>query len=180
MTCWKAWVHIRLKIKERHQKGRVFPLPFWSWSDRKWFELRVVDELCFPSEAFRPSCLTKGLLTVWPDYFLTFGHLCQWKLSPWHTKFVKASPKFSQIGNKHSKIARLWKICQIWSNCHLKKAFKLFSSLCCIYQRFLIGQSRPFLSIFILFTLQFKYKLQNCCSWDSYPGPQDGRRRPIH
>ena len=97
MTCWKAWVHIRLKIKERHQKGRVFPLPFWSWSDRKWFELRVVDELCFPSQAFRPSCLTKGLLTVWPDYFLTFGHLCQWKLSPWHTKFVKASPK-SQKG----------------------------------------------------------------------------------
>ena len=41
-----------------------------------------------------------------------------------------------------------------------------------------------FCFIFVLFTLQFKFKLKKakrrCCAWDSNQGPQDGRRRRIH
>ena len=39
-----------------------------------------------------------------------------------------------------------------------------------------------FLFIFVLFLLQFQYKLKKhrWCAWDSNPGPQDGRRRQNH
>ena len=39
-----------------------------------------------------------------------------------------------------------------------------------------------FLFIFVLFSLQFQYKLKKhrWCAWDSNPGPQDGRRRRNH
>ena len=39
-----------------------------------------------------------------------------------------------------------------------------------------------FLFIFILFLLQFKYKLKKLsyCAWDLNPGLQDGRRRQNH
>ena len=39
-----------------------------------------------------------------------------------------------------------------------------------------------FLFIFVLFLLQFQYKLKKrrWCAWDSNPGPQDGRRRRNH
>ena len=53
----------------------------------------------------------------------TFGHLLQWKLSQWHTKFAKIGPKFSLIGNKSSKRA---KFRQIWSHWFLiKKDYSL-------------------------------------------------------
>ena len=45
-----------------------------------------------------------------------------------------------------------------------------------------MGQSRPVLFIFFLFSLQFQYKLKKhrWCAWDLNPGPQDGRRRRNH
>ena len=52
-------------------------------------------------------------VTRWLDYSSTFGHLYQWKLAQWHTKFAKVGPRFSQIVNKPSKnCPRLWRFCQ--------------------------------------------------------------------
>ena len=46
--------------------------------------------------------------------FFNFGHLYQWKLAQWHTKFANVGPRFSQIVNKPTKIwPRLWWFCQI-------------------------------------------------------------------
>ena len=36
--------------------------------------------------------------------FFNFGHLYQWKLAQWHTKFANVGPRFSQIVNKPTKI----------------------------------------------------------------------------
>ena len=46
-----------------------------------------------------------------------------------------------------------------------------------------MGQSRPLLFIFVLFQLQFQYKLKKklrWCAWELNPGLQDGRRRRNH
>ena len=52
-------------------------------------------------------------VTKWLDYFSTFGHLHQWKLAQWHTKFAKDDPKFSQTVNKTSKYCtRHWRFYQ--------------------------------------------------------------------
>ena len=45
--------------------------------------------------------------------FSTFGHLYQWKLAQWRTKFAKVGPIYCQIVNKPSKnCPRLWRFNQ--------------------------------------------------------------------
>ena len=58
----------------------------------------------------------------WLDYISTFGHLHQWKLAQWHTKFAKVGPRYSPIVNKPSKMtedfAKMAKFRKIWSHWH--------------------------------------------------------------
>ena len=71
-----------------------------------------------PGHAHRRSrykvdlCIINSV-TRWLDYFSTSGHLHQWKLAQWHTKFAKVGQNNSQVGNKPSEnYPRLWRFCQ--------------------------------------------------------------------
>ena len=60
------------------------------------------------------SALVIPSVTRWLAYYSKFGHLHQWKLAQWHTKFAKVGPRFFQIVNKPSKnCPRLWRF---WQN----------------------------------------------------------------
>ena len=83
-------------------------------------------------ENYNSQLIQEFSVTRWPICLLNFGHLQQWKFTPWHLKFAKLSSKFCLIVTKiYDQIvfAQVAKIDQIWSHCPGFKAIQNLQNL---------------------------------------------------